>query len=123
MNFNSTSILTLEQDNLANNRAFTKVINNLPLYSSKKRKIVSGKAISRVLPINSITYRVVNSRYYSNGRLVGMVLTYLNWVKSSFKNAITLLFTYQPLPKISSGNLINRRQQAKCFHWNSKEGI
>jgi hypothetical protein len=122
MNFNSTSILTLEGDNLANNRTFTKLISTLPI-NTKKREIVSGKAISRVLPINSITYRVVNSRYYSNGRLVGMVLTYLNWVKSSFKNAITLLFTYQPLPKISSGNLINRRQQAKCFHWNSKEGI
>lgn len=122
MNFNSTSILTLEGDNLANNRTFTKLISTLPI-NTKKREIVSGKAISRVLPINSITYRVVNSRYYSNGRLVGMVLTYLNWVKSSFKNAITPLFTYQPLPKISSGNLINRRQQAKCFHWNSKEGI
>ena len=102
MNFNSTAILSLNGDNLANDRAFTKLISNLPInsHSLKKREIVTGKIVYRAKAIN---HRVVTSSNYSNGSLVGKglfrLIGLLTAVLNSFKKRTnTLFFTFQHLP-------------------------
>jgi hypothetical protein len=116
MNFNSTSILSLEGDNLANNRAFTKLINNLPI----KEKDTTGAIFNgRVMPNHYKTHLFRHKPIVSSNGWIGDVCKLPVYLFCYFKHTIQS----NNHNKISSGNRINRRQQVKCFQWNAKEDI